>query len=106
MENSRIILHSQGNLNQGSELPSTTEIALIWGIRWAHGNRSSAGLRGGDNAGGGGGGLAGCSGTGEGEDDDEGADDVFHDGIPQKLYFNLSILLDRFDGLSLRWTCI
>ena len=71
------------------ELPSTADIAGIGGIGGAHGNRSSAELRGDDRGlGGGGGGLGGGSGTGESEDDYESADDVFHDWIPQKLYFS------------------
>ncbi len=45
--------------------------------------------------GGGGGGLRGGNCTGEDEDNDEGADDVFHSGIPLKLYLLKKISLDN-----------
>jgi hypothetical protein len=70
------------------KLPATADVAGIRRIGGAHGDRSSTGLRDDRGLGGGGGGLGGGSGTGEGEDDYESADDVFHDWIPQKLYFS------------------
>ena len=51
--------------------------------------------------GGSGGGLGGSNCTGEDEDGDEGADDVFHSGIPPKLYLLEKISLDNPDEVTI-----
>lgn len=76
-------------INEAIELPTTTKIASIGGVRGASGRRHRAELGDSDRClGRSGGGLSGSCCTGESEDDDESADDVFHDWIPQKLYFS------------------
>lgn len=86
------------------KLPTAAQVASIRIIGGAGGDGHRANFCSDRGLGGGGGGLGGGDGTGESEDDYESTDDVFHDGIPQKLYFFLSISLDRFDGLRLRST--
>jgi hypothetical protein len=78
------------------KLPGGTQTAGIGIIRSAAGNRQHAGA-GSDELvlGRGGGGLRGGSYTGEDEDDNDGADDVFHNGIPLKLYLLKKISLDN-----------
>lgn len=54
---------------------------------------------------GGGGGSRGSKGgsscSGEGEDDDEGADDVLHDGLPLKLYLLQKDLAGHATGVTI-----
>lgn len=101
-----IILHDPASQQaEFPKLPTAAQIASIGGIGGAGRGGQGAGLGDDDHVAGGGVGggsdLRGGSGASEGEDDDESADDVLHDEIPRKLYFSLSILLDRFDRLSI-----
>jgi hypothetical protein len=80
-------------------LSHTAGIGIVWG---AGGNRDHADSgrdnlvlgRSGRNLGGGN-----C--TGEDEDDDEGTNDMFHSGIPLKLYLQKKISLDKPDEVTI-----
>jgi hypothetical protein len=73
------------------------------GIIWSAGrNGKHAGARGDDLVlGGSGGGLRGGNCTGEDEGNDEGTDDMFHSGIPLKLYLLKKISLDNADEVTI-----
>ena len=45
--------------------------------------------------------MSGSNCSGEDEDDDEGADDVFHSGIPLKLYSQKKICLDKANEVTI-----
>jgi hypothetical protein len=84
------------------ELLSGTQTAGVWIVGWAGRNRQHAGAGGSDPVlGGGGGGLGGGSCTGENQDDDEGANEMFHNGIPLKLYLQKKISLDKPDEITI-----
>jgi hypothetical protein len=71
-------------------------------VRSAHGDREHADAGRGDFVlGGGGRGLGGSDCTGEDEDGDEGTDDVFHSGIPLKLYSQKKISLDKANEVTI-----
>lgn len=83
-------------------LAAETHTAGVGIVGSARGDRQHAGAGRGDLVlGGGGGGLGGGSYTGEDEDDDESADDVFHSGIPLKLYLQKKISLDKPDEVTI-----
>ena len=82
-----------------SALSHATGIGIVWraGWNWDHadagGNNLVLGRGGGD---------LGCGGyTGEDEGNNEGSDDVFHNGIPLKLYLNKKISLDKPDEVTI-----
>ena len=60
-----------------------------------------AGTRDGDLVLGGGGGVRGGNCSGEDEDGDESADDMFHSGIPLKLYSQKKISLDKANEVTI-----
>jgi hypothetical protein len=71
-------------------------------VRSAHGNGKHADLGDGHFVlGGGGGGLGGGNCSGEDEDGDEGTNDMFHSGIPLKLYLQKKISLDKPDEVTI-----
>jgi hypothetical protein len=75
------------DLERELELVTSAHTAAVWIVRRAGRNRKHAGPGYGAHVfGRSGGGLGGGSCSGEGEDDDEGANDMFHSGIPLKLY--------------------
>jgi hypothetical protein len=84
------------------ELPAethTTGIGIVWS---AAGDGHHADAGGNDLVlGGGGGGLGGSNCTGENQDDDEGADEMFHSGIPLKLYSQKKICVDKANGVTI-----
>jgi hypothetical protein len=87
---------------QALKLAAETHTAGVRIIRSAHGNRKHADLSGGDLVlSGSGGGLGGSNCSGEDEDGDESADDMFHDGIPLKLYSQKKISLDKANGVTI-----
>jgi hypothetical protein len=45
--------------------------------------------------------MRGGDGSSEDEDEDEGSDDVFHNGIPLKLYVQKKISLDKQDEVTI-----
>ena len=70
--------------------------ACVWIVRRAGRDGKHAGANGGDLVlGSSGRGLGGSDCTSEGEDDDDSADEVFHSGIPLKLYLLKKISLDK-----------
>jgi hypothetical protein len=76
--------------------------AAVRVVRRAHGNRQHAGARGGYLVlCGGGRGLSGGNCSGEDEDDDEGTNDMFHNGIPLKLYSQKKISLDKANEVTI-----
>jgi hypothetical protein len=81
--------------------------AGIWIVRSAGRNWYNADAGGCDLVlGGSGGGLRGGSCTGEDEDDDEGTNDVFHIGIPLKLYLQKKISLDKPDDVTIEYILV
>jgi hypothetical protein len=81
---------------------SLSHATAVWVVGWAHGHRQHADFGEGDLIlGGGGGGLSGGNGTGENQDDDEGAYNMFHNGIPLKLYSQKKISLDKANGVTI-----
>jgi hypothetical protein len=84
------------------KLAAKTHAASVRIIRSAAGDREYADLSGGDLVlGGGGGGLGGGDCAGKNQDDDESADEVFHSGIPLKLYLQKKISLDKPDEVTI-----
>jgi hypothetical protein len=82
-----------------SALSHSTSIGIIWR---ANGHRKHAGAGCDDLVLGRGGGGLGCGGyTGEDEGEDEGANDMFHSGIPLKLYSQKKISLDKPDKVTI-----
>jgi hypothetical protein len=87
------------------QLASSSQAASVRIVRRTHRDREHADL--GDDSlisGGGGRGLSGLSGgncSGEDEDDDEGAYDMFHNGIPLKLYSQKKISLDKANEVTI-----
>jgi hypothetical protein len=78
-------------------LPTKTHSAGVGIIRRAGRNRENAHAGCSDLvlSGRGGRDLGGCSGAGEDEDDNESTDEMFHNGIPLKLYLQIKISLDN-----------
>ena len=77
-------------------LAAKTHTAGVRIVRRAGGNRKHADAGGCDLIlGGGGGGLGGGSSASENEGDDEGANDMFHNEIPRKLYLLKKFSLDN-----------
>jgi len=71
-------------------------------IRSAHGNGKHAYLGNSDLVLGRGRGGLGCGNcSGEDQDDDEGANDMFHNGIPLKLYSQKKISLDKANEVTI-----
>jgi hypothetical protein len=98
-----ILLISKGlELESKLELVTSAHAAAVWIVRRAGRNRKHAGpgygdlifCRGGRSLGGGN-----CS--GESEDDDEGANELFHSGIPLKLYSQKKICLDKANEVTI-----
>ena len=84
------------------KLSSLSHAAAVRIIRSAHGNGKHAHLGHSDLVlGGGGGSLCGSNCSGEDEDDDEGANDMFHNGIPLKLYSQKKISLDKANEVTI-----
>jgi hypothetical protein len=85
-----------------AELPGSSHTAGIGIVRSAHGNGKHADFGDGDLVlGGGGGGLGGSNGSGEDEDGDEGTNEMFHNGIPLKLYSLKKICLDKANEVTI-----
>jgi hypothetical protein len=83
-------------LKDRSRLATETHTAGVGIVRSAGGNGEHADTGSDDLVlGGGGRGLRGGNCTGENEGDDEGANDMFHNGIPLKLYLLKKISLDN-----------
>src|ERR1700732_36090 len=81
-----------------AELPGCSHTAGVRIVGCAAGDGEHADLGDGDLVlGRGGGGLGGSNCSGEDEDDDEGANELFHSGIPLKLYSQKKISLDKPD---------
>ena len=82
-----------------SALSHATGIGIVWraGWNWDHadagGNNLVLGRGGGDL------GCGDCA--GEGEDDYDGSDEMFHSGIPLKLYLRKKIFLDKPDEVTI-----
>jgi len=71
-------------------------------VRSAHRNGKHADLGDGYFVLGGGGGGLGCGNcSGEDEDGDEGTNEMFHSGIPLKLYLQKKISLDKPDEITI-----
>jgi hypothetical protein len=88
--------------NFAGKLPPLSHAAGIGIARIAAGNRQHAGAGSCDfGLGGGGGGLGGSNCTGEDEDGDEGTNDMFHNGIPLKLYSQKKICLDKANEVTI-----
>jgi hypothetical protein len=87
-----------------AELPGgshTAGVRIIW--RTA-GDGEAADLGGCDLVlGGGVGDLVGGNCTGNNEDGNEGADELFHNRIPLKLYSQKKICLDKANGVTIRY---
>jgi len=84
------------------DLPAETHTAGVGIVRSAGGNREHADAGGDDLVFcGGGRDLGGGNCTGEDEYGDEGADDVFHSGIPLKLYSQKKISLDKANEVTI-----
>jgi hypothetical protein len=84
------------------ELATLSNTAGIGIVRSAAGNREHADLSDGDLVlGGSGRGLGGSDCSGEDQDGDEGANDMFHNGIPLKLYSQKKISLDKANGVTI-----
>jgi hypothetical protein len=82
-----------------ASLGHTASVGIVGSAAW---DREHAGARGNNLAVcGGGGGLRGSNCTGEDEDDDEGANEMFHSGIPLKLYLQKKISLDKPDEITI-----
>jgi hypothetical protein len=85
-----------------AELLGSSHTAGVWIVRSTAGDRKHADFRDGDFVlGGGGGGLGGSNCSGEDESDDEGANEMFHSGIPLKLYSQKKISLDKPDEVTI-----
>jgi len=83
-------------------LVAKTHTASVGIIRRAGGNREAADLGHGDLVmGSGEGGLGGGNCTGEDEDGNEGANELFHSGIPLKLYSQKKICLDKANEVTI-----
>ena len=77
----------------------TAGVGIVWS---AHGNWEHRGAGSDDLVlGGGGGGLRGGNCSGEDQDGNEGANDMFHNGIPLKLYSRKKISLDKANGVTI-----
>jgi hypothetical protein len=89
-------------------LASLSHAAGVWIIGRAGRDRQHAGPGHSDLfcRGRGGGGLCGGDGTGEDEDDNERANDMFHSGIPLKLYSRKKISLDKPDEVTIGYKLV
>jgi hypothetical protein len=86
----------------GDELPGSSQAASVRIVGRTHRDREHAHFGDGDLIlGGGGRGLSGGNCSGEDQDDDEGADDMFHNGIPLKLYSQKKISLDKANEVTI-----
>jgi hypothetical protein len=91
----QVMLRSNPNLSR----THPTGIRIVW-CTHRNGQHANAGC--GDLGLGGGVGGLGCgSCTGENEDDDESANDMFHNEIPPKLYLCKKISLDKPDDVTI-----
>ena len=83
-------------------LATLSHTAGIGIVGSTHGDREAANLGDGDLVlGGSQRDLGGGSCTGEDEDGNEDANDVFHNGIPLKLYSQKKICLDKANGVTI-----
>jgi hypothetical protein len=93
---STALLHNACGLSLASHTAGVRIVGSAAGD-WEHADLGDSDLV----LGGGGRGLGGSNCTGEDEDGDEGTNEMFHSGIPLKLYSQKKICLDKANGVTI-----